>query len=46
MELGDFVPSTENFEVDHMMYKTGRGRGKASPVERKTIPQGTLGLDL
>ena len=35
MELGDFVPSPENFEVDHMVYKTGRGRLKASPVETK-----------
>jgi hypothetical protein len=38
VELGDFFPSPENFEVDHMMYKTGRVRLKASPVERKLFP--------
>jgi len=39
VELGDFVPSPENYEVEHMMYKTGRGRVKASPVEKKLFPE-------
>jgi hypothetical protein len=39
VELDDFVPSPENFEVDHMMYKTGGGRVKVSPVERKCFPK-------
>jgi hypothetical protein len=39
VELGDFVPSPENFEVDHMMHRTGRGRVKASTVERKLFPE-------
>jgi hypothetical protein len=39
VELDKFVPSPESFEVDHMMNKTGAGRVKSSPVERKLFPR-------
>jgi hypothetical protein len=32
VEPGDFVFSPEDFDVDHMTYKAGRGRGKASTL--------------
>jgi hypothetical protein len=39
VELGDFVPSTSNFEVDHVINKTGTGRLKSSLAERKLFPK-------
>jgi hypothetical protein len=39
VKLGDFILSPEDFEVDQMKYKTGRGRRKTSPVERKLFPR-------
>jgi hypothetical protein len=39
VELGDFVPSTGNFEVDHMINKTETGRIKSTHAERKLFPK-------